>query len=85
MTTAVSAHAARKNFYKLIDDVNETCTPVIITNDNGKNAVIISEDDWNSMRETLYLNSIPGMTDSIVKAGQELSEECVKYNPDEEW
>ena len=42
------------------------------------NAVLISEDDWNSIQETLYLCSIPGMRESILEASKESLEESVK-------
>ena len=51
----------------------------------GKNAVLISEEDWNAIEETLYLNSIPGMAESIIEAGNTPIEECTVYDPDEEW
>ena len=59
--------------------------PVTITNNRGKNGVLISEDDWNAIQETLYLNSIQGMTESILEAGQEPVSEGTIYNPEEEW
>ena len=43
----------------------------LITNNKGHNAVLISEGDWKAIQETLYLNSIPGMTKSILKAAGE--------------
>ncbi len=42
-------------------------------------------DDWNAIPETLYLNSIPGMAESMIKAGEETIEECTVYNQEEEW
>ena len=51
----------------------------------GKNGVLISEEDWNAIQETLYLNSIPRMTESIIESGKEPLEECSVYGPDEEW
>ncbi len=52
-------------------DVNEYSSPITITNSKGKNAVLLSEQDWNANQETLYLNSIPGMVDSILSSRQE--------------
>lgn len=52
-------------------DVNEYSSPITITNNKGKNAVLLSEQDWNAIQETLYLNSIPGMVDSILSSRQE--------------
>lgn len=83
--TAINATSARKNFYQLIQDVNTNSTPITITNSRGKNAVLLSEDDWNAIQETVYLNSIPGMVDSILSANGESLEERTVYDPDEEW
>ena len=61
----LTATQARKEIYRLLDEASETHQPIQIT---GKrtNAVLISEDDWRSIQETLYLSSIPGMQESIV-------------------
>ena len=64
--TAITATKARENIYQLIQDVNVNSTPVTITNTRGKNAVLIGEEDWKAIEETLYLMSIPGMTESII-------------------
>lgn len=83
--TTISITKARANLYQTVADVNEYSQPITITNNRGKNAVLISEDDWNAIQETLYLNSIPGMTESILKTGKEPLEECIAYHPNEEW
>lgn len=83
--TAINATSARKNLYQLIQDVNTNSTPITITNSRGKNAVLLSEDDWNAIQEIVYLNSIPGMVDSILSANGESLEERTVYDPDEEW
>lgn len=83
--TAISVTKARENIYQILSDVNSGGRPITITNNRGKNGVLISEDDWNAIQETLYLNSIPGMSESIIKAGAESLEECSVYEPDEEW
>lgn len=83
--TAINATSARKNLYQLIQDVNTNSTPITITNSRGKNAVLLSEDDWNAIQETVYLNSIPGMVDSILSANGKSLEERTVYDPDEEW
>jgi prevent-host-death family protein len=49
---------------RLIDEVVQSHKPVLITSDNG-NAVLLSEEDWSSIQETLYLLSVPGMRESI--------------------
>lgn len=66
---------ARKNLYKLVNQVNETHEPVHIYGKKG-NAVIVSEEDWKNIQETLYLTAIPGMRESIIKGMEEDPEEC---------
>ena len=61
---------ARANLYKLIDDTSVNHEPVIITGERG-NAVLLAEDDWNAINETLHLLSVPGMRESIVEGMQE--------------
>ena len=68
--TTVNVTEARANLYKLIDDASASHEPVVITGKRG-NAVLLSEDDWNAINETLYLLSVPGMRESIVKGMQE--------------
>ena len=75
--TSITATKARENIYQLIQDVNTSCTPVTITNSRGKNAVLIGEEDWNAIEETLYLMSVPGMTESIIEGGNTDISECL--------
>ena len=65
--TIMNVTTARKNLYRLIQDVNESSQPVTITNSRGKNAVLLSETDWNYIQETIYLNSVPGLQESIAE------------------
>ena len=62
---------ARQNLFKLVSDVNVGFNPVTIVNNKGQNAVLISEDDWNNIQESLYLSSIPGYADEIKKIDKE--------------
>jgi antitoxin YefM len=57
---------ARANLYKLIDDASVSHQPVVITGKRG-NAVLLAEDDWNAINETLFLLSIPGMRETIIE------------------
>ena len=68
--TTISATKARSSLYSLIDEANASHEPIQITGKRG-NAVLISEDDWRAIQETLFLQSIPGMVDSIKKAQKE--------------
>ncbi len=68
---------ARKRIYKLLDDVAESHEPVQIS---GKrhSAVLVSEEDWRAINETLYLTAIPGMRESIVKGLKTPIDKCDK-------
>lgn len=68
--TAVPATTARAHIYRLIDQVNEQSEPLTITGQRG-NAVLVGEDDWRAIQETLYLQAIPGLTESIREAREE--------------
>ena len=73
--THMNATTARQNFYKLVTQVNETHEPVMISSKGG-NAVLLSEEDWRSVTETLHLLSIPGMRESIIKGMKTPIEDC---------
>ena len=68
--TTLNVTEARANLYKLIDDTTASHEPVVITGKRG-NAVLLAEDDWNAINETLHLLSVPGMRKSIVEGMQE--------------
>jgi antitoxin YefM len=62
--TTVTATEARRRLYRLIDETRESHAPIHIAGKrNG--AVLVAEDDWSAVQETLYLLSIPGMRESI--------------------
>lgn len=63
----MNATNARKNFFNLISDVNRDHVPVRISGPRGS-AVLIGEEDWNSIQETLRLYSSPGLVESIHEA-----------------
>lgn len=71
----LTASEARARLYRLIDETAESHEPVCIT---GKrhNAVLVCEDDWAAIQETLYLLSIPGMRESIKEGLQTPVENC---------
>ena len=64
--TSMTATEARKQLYKLLDDVAASHEPIEITG-RRSNAVLVSEDDWRAVQETLHLLSIPGMRESILE------------------
>lgn len=73
----LNASDARANLYRLIDQTNESHEPVIISGKRN-NAVLISEDDWRAIQETLFLTSIPGMRESIIAGMNEPLDESSK-------
>jgi len=72
---AMNATNARKQLYKLIKEVGESHEPVTITT-RDRSAVLVGEEDWRSIQETLYLLSIPGMADSIRRGMKTPVENC---------
>jgi len=71
----LSVSEARKRLYNLVDEVKESHEPVQIVGKRGS-AVLISEEDWKAIEETLYLASIPGMRESIKKGLKTPVEKC---------
>ncbi len=75
---AISVSQARANIFKLINETNQSHTPIIITGKKN-DAVLLSLDDWNAIQETLYLNSIPNVKQSIMEGLNTPLEECEEY------
>ena len=64
--TSINITKARAKLNQIVSEVNEFSQTITIINNRGKNAVLIGEEDWKAIQETLYLNSIPGMSQSIL-------------------
>jgi len=60
----IRAAEARANLYKLLDRVQESREPVLISGKRAS-AVLVAEEDWRAIQETLHLLSIPGMSESV--------------------
>ncbi len=73
--TTITATEARKLLYKLMADLADSHEPIQITGKRG-NAVLVSEDDWRAVQETLHLLAVPGMRESIVLGMKTPVEEC---------
>lgn len=84
--STVNITKARQNLFKLVADVNVGFNPITIVNNKGKNAVLISEDEWKSIEETLYLSSIPGFVDDVnnIRKNEDW-DKAKEFNPNEEW
>lgn len=73
--TTINATEARARLYSLIDEAAVTHRPIVIT---GKryNAILLSEEDWSAINETIYLLSVPGMRESIKEGLKQNLDEC---------
>ncbi len=71
----LSATEARTKLYRLIDEASLTHEPIVITGKRG-NAVLISENDWRVIQETMFLLNIPGMRESIQEGLATPIEDC---------
>ena len=77
---------ARQNLFQLVADVNVGFNPITIVNNKGKNTVLISEDEWKSIEETLYLSSIPGLVEDINNIRKnENWNNAKKFDSNEKW
>ena len=74
----------RKDLFNSIDKVIEFNETITVNTKKG-NAVIISEEEFNSMLETIYLVSQPGLLEKIKKGEKEDIDSMTTYNPNEEW
>ena len=73
--STLNATDARSKLYALIDETARTHRPITITGKRG-NAVLLCEEDWNAINETLYLVSISGMRESIREGMDTDLDEC---------
>ncbi|WBA07671.1 type II toxin-antitoxin system Phd/YefM family antitoxin [Salinivibrio kushneri] len=73
--TGITATEARSKLYRLIDETAESHQPIVIAGKRNK-AVLVSEEDWSAIQETLYLLSVPGMRESIREGIATPTDEC---------
>ncbi len=74
----------RKNLFSTVDSVIKFNEPVQVTTKNG-NAILLSEEDYNALLETVYLMSQPGLVSKIKEGEKERASEMSAFNPKEEW
>ena len=81
MTKVMTVSQVRADIYNVMDETALTHEPILIT---GKrtNAVMLSQEDWNAIQETLYLNSIPNMASSIKES---INSDDSEFSEDIEW
>jgi len=80
MLKTITPTEARANFYQLIQETNMSHKPICI-HGRHENAVLVAEEDWKSIQETLYLLSISGMREKILQGMAIPIEECSRELP----
>jgi antitoxin YefM len=75
--STITASEARARLFRLIDEAAESHQPLLITGKRNK-AILIAEEDWQAIQETLYLLSVPGMRESIREGMATPVDECVE-------
>lgn len=73
--TSITVSEARANLYRLIDEAASSHQPLLIAGKRNK-AVLVSEEDWEAIQETLFLLSVPGMRESIREGMETSVDEC---------
>ncbi len=74
----ITATSARARFFGLFDEIADAHEPMLVTSKRN-NLVLLSEEDWRSIEETLHLSSIPGMVESIREASNTSDDEWVSH------
>ncbi|MDD5329160.1 MAG: type II toxin-antitoxin system Phd/YefM family antitoxin [Sulfuricella sp.] len=75
--TTITASEARSKLYRLMDDAASSHEPILITGKRA-NAVLLSEQDWAAIQESLFLLSVPGMRESIAEGLKTPVDECAR-------
>lgn len=70
MLQPIPASNARADLFNLLSGINHTHEPVLITSKSG-NGVLVAEEDWRGIEETLYLLSVPGLREALLEARKE--------------
>jgi prevent-host-death family protein len=81
MTRTMSVSQVRADIYNVMDETAQTHEPILITGKRN-NVVMLSQEDWNAIEETLYLNNIPNMVSSIQNS---MNEPDSEFSEEIEW
>jgi len=73
----INVTRARANLYRLLEEASETHEPIQITGKKA-NGVLVSEEDWRAIEETLFLSSVPAVRQSIIDGMKTPVEECAE-------
>ncbi len=75
--TTINVTNFRKDIYELLEQTIKYNNPINISTKNG-NAIVLSEEDYYSLIETLYIESIPGLKEKIIEGGKTPLDECLR-------
>ena len=81
MAKVMTVSQVRADIYNVMDDAAQTHEPILITGKRN-NVVMISQEDWEAIEETLFLNAIPNMASSIQDA---MGTPDSEFSEDIEW
>lgn len=81
--TNINITSFRKDIYNLLENIIKYNEPINISTKNG-NAVVLSEEDYNNLMETLYLELTPDLRDELIKRSKDSEKEFV-YEKNVEW
>lgn len=81
--TNINVTSFRKDIYNLLEQAIKYNEPINISTKNG-NAVVLSEEDYNSLMETLYIETIPKLKEEILERANDTEDEFIDEN-EVEW
>ncbi|MGI5898215.1 MAG: type II toxin-antitoxin system Phd/YefM family antitoxin [Candidatus Dojkabacteria bacterium] len=81
--TTINITQARKDLFSLVEETNNTFNPIKIVNNRGGSAVLISEQDWRDIQETIYLTSLPKFVKDVKSMRKKGN--WKEYKEEEEW
>ena len=74
--TNVNITNYRKDIYKLLEQTIKFNEPINISTKNG-NAIVLSEEDYRGLMETVYLLNIPNMKEKLLEGKNTPIEDCL--------
>ena len=78
--SSITITKARQTFYNLVKAVNENVEAITVVNSKGENAVLMSEEEYENIQETLYFLENHSMAKILIEGKNTSLEECVDFN-----
>ena len=80
--SAITITKARENLYNVVKEVHENAEPILIVNSRGKNVIMMSEEEYENIQETLFFLENPVMMKKMIEGMNVEEEDCVEFD---EW